>query len=334
MDWNKGFSSRYYASRVDPNTWRDVERFELISGSVSRVDSGTYESADIDCREFDTSVETWIRIYLDTRQGGSAAHVPIFTGLASTPEVTINGNVKQYPVACYSVLQPADDVLLPLGWYAPTGANSGNVIRELLKVTPAPVTVEANAPELQTAVLAEESETNLSMVQKLLNIMNWRLRIMGDGEIVISPKPLNESATFDAIESDSVEPQITVRKDWFSCPNVLRATVEDLTAIARDDSADSPLSTVNRGREVWAEETSATLNVDEGIAEYSQRRLKEKQTVATEISYSRRFLPDVYVSDYIRLHYPRQGLEGLYRVVSQTIELSHGARTSEEVTSV
>ena len=49
------------------------------------------------------------------------------------------------------------------------------------------------------------------------------------------------------------------------------------------------------------------------------------------VSYNRRFNPDVMVSDIVRLQYPHLGISGDYRVVSQSIELGSGARTSEEV---
>ena len=39
MNWNKGFSAEYYASVVDPSTWRDIERFEIIDGDINRKSS-------------------------------------------------------------------------------------------------------------------------------------------------------------------------------------------------------------------------------------------------------------------------------------------------------
>ena len=40
------------------------------------------------------------------------------------------------------------------------------------------------------------------------------------------------------------------------------------------------------------------------------------------------------VGDMVRLHYPAQGLDGLFRVKSQNIELGYNARTTEEVEAV
>ena len=62
------------------------------------------------------------------------------------------------------------------------------------------------------------------------------------------------------------------------------------------------------------------------------RRLREEQRYEQVASYERRYLPDVRPGDLIRLKYPAQGLNGMFQVSSQKIELGHGARTSEEVT--
>ena len=81
------------------------------------------------------------------------------------------------------------------------------------------------------------------------------------------------------------------------------------------------------------EETNCDMNTGESIEEYARRRLKEEQERATKISYNRRFHPDVNVGDLVRLSYPAQGLQGVYRVTEQTIEIEYGARTAEEVSA-
>ena len=331
MDWNKGFSAVYYASLVDRATWRDTDKFEITGGSVTRSDSSLIESADVSTR-YQFEGEKWIRVYMDTRQDGAAGHVALFTGLAVPPQTDIKGNVISYSLECYSVLKPAEDVLLDRGFYVAESANSGDVLMQLLKVTPAPVEVAREfTPRLKTTIIAEEGETHLSMVYKVLKAIGWRIRLTGDGRIIICPKANKASVTYDALDNDAVEPQITMNHDWFACPNVFRAIADDMMAIARDDRPESALSTVSRGREVWMEETGCTLNLGEGIAEYALRRLKEEQAKAYDCSYRRRFHPDVTVSDLVALHYPKQGLNGNYKVTEQRIELGSGCRMEEQV---
>ena len=91
------------------------------------------------------------------------------------------------------------------------------------------------------------------------------------------------------------------------------------------------LSIPNRGREIWKEDNSASLGDAESIADYALRRLREEQQRYITVSYDRRYVPNVMVSDLITLNYPAQGVVGMYKIQSQTIDLSYGARTSEDV---
>lgn len=333
MDWNKGFSASYYGTYVDPVTWRDTGRFEITGGGVSRTKTDKMESADVDCTAYPIG-EHWIRLHLIARQNDSSSHDALFTGLACSPEDAFDGNRKNKAVQAYSVLKPAEDVLLERGWYAPAGADAALLIVNLLSVTPAPKRIEGASPKLKQAIIAEDGETRLSMTHKILEAIGWRIRISGYGEIVVCQKATDSLTTFDPLYADAIEPKVTVKNDWYSCPNVFRAVCDDLTAIAKDESDSSMLSVQNRGREIWMEDNSVSLGDSESIADYAMRRLREEQQQYTTVSYDRRYIPGVTASDLITLNYPAQGVTGTYEIQSQTIELSYGARTSEEVVMV
>lgn len=333
MDWSMGFSSSYYATIVDPATWRDIDRLEITKGSVSRSATNSLrESADIDGLRVDISKEYWVRLWLNARQDGESVREALFTGLMICPKKSINGQIVTLPMECYSVLKPADDVLLPRGYYVPAETNGANVVKQLLSVSPAPIVVENNSPLLVDAIIAENGESNLSMADKILSAMGWRLRISGDGTITVCPKA-SESSIILGTNYDIVEPEVDVERDWYDCPNVFRAVSDELYAIARDDSEDSLLSTVNRKREVWAEEMDCKLNDGEGIAEYALRRLKELQSYGKTVSYSRRYVPGIVPGDIITLNYP--GIEDLaidnYSIQSQSISLDKGVTVNEEI---
>ena len=330
MNWGKGFTASYYAYIIDAKTWRETELLQITEGSISRASTGLRDSADITCINYNDR-ERYVRIYLDVQQNGASEHVPIFTGLTSAPSRDIDGVLESNSIECYSVLKPAEDVLLQRGYYVPAEVNGGKIIKDLLSVAPAPVEIIGEAPALQTAVIAEDGENHLTMVDKVLTAINWRMRILGDGTIQILPPATETIRTFDPLNADVLEPTLKITRDWYACPNVLRAVSGDLVAVARDDSDTSPLSTINRGREVWAEESNVALNTGESIAEYAVRRLKELQLVETTASYTRRYDPDVLVSDRVRLNYPKQGLNGAYEITSQKIKLGYGCTTEEEV---
>ena len=286
------------------------------------------------CKKYEQDIEQWIRVYLDAKQNGTITHVPLFTGLATSPKKDLEGRFITTPLECYSVLKPCQDVLLQRGWYAPAEISCGNILKNLLSVTPAGVEIGDNIPSLTRAIIAEDGESNLSMVEKILNSINWRMRLSGDGTIYIEPKPSSVSVAFDALENDSIETNVSMERDMFSCPNVFSAISDDLSAIARDDNPNSIVSTVSRGREIWMEETDCDLADNESVADYALRRLKEEQQIATSVSYDRRFFPDIEIGDLIRMHYPEQGIDGIFQVSSQSISLGYGCKTSEEVKSV
>lgn len=334
MEWSKGYTASNYMTQVDPTTWRDIGVIQLTGGSIKRERTGLRESADVGCRHYEGGIERWVRIYMDCKQDGKDAHIPLFTGLASSPKTDMEGKRIKTPLACYSVLKPADDIILRRGWYAPAGISGADTIRRLLTVTPAPVVVDDGAPALESPIIAEDDETNLSMIEKILTAINWRIRIEGDGTIHVCPQASGPVVTFDPVYNDMIETSISITEDWYSCPNVYMAVSGDMTGIARDDSADSPLSTLSRGREVWKMESSAKLADNESIAEYAMRQLKEAQKVKKAASYTRRYLPDVIPGDVVMLHYPEQDLDGLFTVTSQSISLGYSAETSEQVSSV
>lgn len=329
IDWSKGYSSDYYMTTVDPVTWRDGTRINLTGGSIKREIADLMESATIDCESGPQFIEKWVRVYLDVNQNGIRDHIALFTGLATSPSSNIEGRFVSNSLECYSVLKPASDIYLLRGWYAQAGLSGGSVIKDLLSVVPAPIKMEENSPVLKSNIIAEDGETRLSMVEYILDVIDWIMQIEGDGTINIKPRNQDVAATYDAIDFDVIENQVQITEDWFNCPNVFMAISDDLTAIARDDSPDSIFSTVNRGREVWVQESGCDL-ADETIEQYAKRRLKQEQNIFKDISYDRRFVPNVYPGDIVRIKYPEQGLDGLFTIQSQSIEISHSARTSEE----
>lgn len=335
MIWSEGFTAAYYLTLVDPKSWRDIGRMKIASGSVERSEEGLMESADVSMTELPPGGEAWIRIWLDADQKG-VTHVPLFTGLTSAPSRDIDGRRQSYSVECHSVLKPVDDILPERGFYVPAEVTAPAAAARLLRTGIAPVEIAeiGDLPRLTESIIAEDGETNLTLAQKVLDAIDWRIRIDGRGVIHIEPNAETVTAMFDANQNDVIELSVTEEYDWFSSPNVLRAISDDLTAIARDDDPESPLSTVSRGREIWAEESSVTLGTNESLAAYARRRLKELQSPARTVSYARRFDPAVRVGDVVRINHPEIGIDGLFRVTSQNMKLEYGCRTAEEATAI
>ena len=329
IDWSKGVVARYYATIVDPQTWRDIETFDITGGSITCSNSGVRGSADIDCIVFDHDNEQWIRIYLDARQDNEGELVPLFTGLASSPDISYNGRVQNSKVRCYSPLFPAEKKYLPLGWYAQAGTDGATAIKDLLsEITPAPIIIDGSSRSITQNYVAENEETALTMVDKLLDAINWKIYIEGNGTIHIAPFDNTIVETFGQEENDVLEMNVTISNNWDEIPNVFRAVGSGIASIAKDEDPNSRFSISNRGREIWAQETNCVLNNGEKISDYAERRLKELQQVSKTIDYTRRFMPGIRIDDYVWLKYPEQNISGPFLIESQTINLNYGGQVS------
>lgn len=331
MDYSRGYRAAFYAVLLDPASWQETERVELISGSVNNISTGLRQSASLKVRDFDRTREHWLRVYMDARQGEDIDHVPLFTGIVSAPKEDVDGPVATNDLTCYSVLEPLDQPLL-IGQYIARGADAGKAIRGLLKATPAPVDIEEGTPRLEDYIVAEDNETSLTLIQKILDAIAWQMYIEGDGTITVRPKPETAAASFSAIGADVLEKTLSKTRDWFRVPNVYRVSSGDATATARDDNPSSPLSTVSRGREIVETERDITLGSNEGLAEYARRKLNEAQQIAEKADYTRRFVPTVHVGDKVRINY--DSLQGTYAILSQTINLTYNGQTQEQVERV
>lgn len=333
MDWNKGYTARYAVCRVEPLTWADAEELRFTGGSIDRADDDLIESADLDMTETPAGTECWVRVYLEARQNGVPIRSALFTGLTSAPVRDIDGGRETYRVECFSVLKPAEDMLLDPGWYAGPGTPGARLAAQLLACGPAPVKWNEGSPSLREYLVAESGETRLSMAWKIINAIGWRLRTDGSGEIFIEPQPTEPARVFDA-ENDVIELSVNDEQDWFGCPNCLKVVSGNVSATARDDDPTSALSTARRGREVWICESRVDLSDGESLAAYARRRLRELQRPARIISYTRRFDPDVRTGDLVEIRYPGAGINGTFRVLTQSLALGHNGATREEAAEV
>lgn len=327
MNWNHGFTYKNYGKIVDPNSWADRDMFNIPAGTVSKRSDDVRESASLTVLDFQPTGEQWIRIYMDISQDNDSYHVPLFTGIATTPSYDINGSVSSAKLECYSSLKPLEDVVLPRGWYARAYRKTSRILDELFAPTPAPVEYEEDLPVLEKHLISEDNESHLSMLDKLAEALDLTIRIGGDGRIRVEKTNYTPRAVFAPTDFDIIEPQYSKKNDWYECPNVVMVISDELMAIARDDNEDSSLSVQNRGREIWYVEDNVDPNKDETLAEYAKRILGKKQMAVETLSYKRRFIPDLQIGDCIRMRYP--DFAGIYRIVSQQYDMD--GSVSEEV---
>lgn len=323
MNWAKGYTAKYIARLVDRASFNDMEEIPIISGSISRdITSNLLESATIETHE--RIDEQWVRIYMIATQNGGSERIPLFTGLASSPARDINGVQNKYSIDLYSVLKPAADWMVPLGYYLPSGVQGETLIKALFDKVGIRMQSQLGSGVLTAPIVAEAGETYLSLAMQVLKAIGWYMYITGDGQVQMKPYETEPVTTFDT-EHDAIEPEIRDSKDMFSCPNVLRVTAGNYTTTVKDEN-----SIRDRGREIWAQEKIDLIS-GTSLTAYAMSRLAELQSPSRELEYTRRFHPDVRPGDAIRITCPRQQINGIFRVQNQKITLGYGARTEEVV---
>ena len=110
-----------------------------------------------------------------------------------------------------------------------------------------------------------------------------------------------------------------------------------------NDDENSPISTVNRGREIVYRETnpvfgSSSDSINDAMAtkfqinEYAEKLLRDLSTLEYTLSYTHGYCP-VRVGDCVLLNYTKAGLDNVKaKVTSQSIKCTHGCPVTETAT--
>lgn len=328
MDFTESYSARFSMWSVDPTTWldvREVMELEDLSIDADRGDA-QMESASATVGE-DPSYLLWVRIYLETTQGGEAERSPVFTGRVSAPKRELNGTESRWPLTIASVLSPCA-MVYPDDGYSIGGDVPTEVKRLLSGYTPAPVSITSKPHVLSQTIVAEGDWTVLDLAQEALSCAEGlRIRISGDGTIGITDDT-SPVSTLDTTIHDVVLPELTDTAERDKRPNVYRAVMDGVSAEWRDD-----VDVVERGV-VMVRDADVILTDGETLAEYARRKGLEAQKVSRTIELSREFDPSIKVGDVVSIDLPGQGIQGLFRVESQSIDHSEGGLVDEEVSEI
>ena len=125
--------------------------------------------------------------------------------------------------------------------------------------------------------------------------------------------------------------------DLYGIPNVVEVIYsygsDCKQAVAKNEDPNSPISIVNRGREIVYRDTEPSLAgyvTQDQIQSYAERLLKELSTLEYTISYTHAYCP-VRIGDCVRLNYERAGIKNIKaKVISQSIKCEPGCPVSEK----
>ena len=341
-DWTKTKQQTIEYYVVDPGTWRDIKKIDyVLDSSISRDSTlETLGSASITVSE--SIGECYIRIYLVTIQNGAKEKHSLGTFLVQSPSYSFDGKIKNITLDAYTPLLELKENPTPLGYSILKGENileiAYRIVREQVR---APVVKTQNDEILKTNFVANLDDTWISFVKDLIANADFSLALDDVGRILFTPNQdtmsLQPIWTYDDSNSSILYPDLTVDRDLYGIPNVVEVIYSDGTEYyygrAVNDDPSSPISTINRGREITHRESNPSMLGNPSqrrIQEYAENLLKELSSLEYTVTYTHGYCP-VRIGDCVRLNYKRAGIYGVKaKVISQNIKCESGCPVTEK----
>ena len=341
-DWTKTMQQTFEYYVVDPGTWKEIKKIDcVLNSSISRDSTlETLGSASITVSE--SIGECYIRIYLVTIQNGVRERHSLGTFLVQTPSYSFDGKIKNITLDAYTPLLELKENPTPLGYSILKDENildtAYRIVREQVR---APVVKTQNDETLNSNFVANLNDTWIVFVRDLIANANYSLALDDVGRILFMPNQdtmsLQPIWTYDDSNSSILYPELTVDRDLYGIPNVVEVIYSNGTEYyygrAVNDDPSSPISTINRGREITHRESNPSLlgNPNQKrIQEYAENLLKELSSLEYTITYTHGYCP-VRIGDCVRLNYRRAGINGVKaKVISQNIKCEPGCPVTEK----
>lgn len=340
-DWLSTMQQTFEYYIVDPATWKDKKKVDnVISSTINRdLNTDTLGSASISIAE--SLGECYIRIYLITIQNGVKSKYPLGTFLIQTPSYSFDGKIKNITMDAYTPLLELKENPPPLGYSILKGSNIlDNAYRIVREQVRAPVIKDGYNETLYNDFVANTNDTWVSYVRDLLANAKYLLGLDEMGRVLFLPKQETASLqpvwTYDDNNSSILLPKIDINHDLYGIPNVVEVVYsngqECYYGKAVNDNINSPISTVNRGREIKHRVINPDMMgnpTENQIQEYAKSLLKELSSLEYTITYTHGYCP-VRIGDCVRLNYSRAGINGVKaKVISQSIECKQGCPVTE-----
>lgn len=342
VNWTESMQQTFEYYIVDPGTWRDVKQLNNVkSCSINRdLETDTLGSATINVTE--SVGECYIRIYLVTIQNGVKEKHPLGTFLVQTPSSSFDGKIRNVTMDAYTPLLELKENPPPLGYSLLKGDNIMSKAYQLVRENArAPVVGTECSTTLYNDFVSNTDDTWITFLIDLIANAKYEFMLDELGRILFSPKQdtasLQPVKTFDDGNSSILYPEMSLDHDLYGIPNVVEVVYSsgDDTYHARvvNDDPNSPISTVNRGREIIYRVTNPDLvanPTDFQIQEYAKQLLRELSSIEYTVTYTHAYCP-VRIGDCVRLNYSKAGITDIKaKVISQTIKCEPGCPVTEK----
>ena len=343
-DWLSSMQQTFEYYIVNPETWKDDTPLKNVKTATINRDSTveTLGSATIDVT--DTVGECYVRAYLVTIQNGLRERHPLGTFLVQTPSSSFDGKLRSISMDAYTPLLELKENPPPLGYSILKGDNIMDTAYRLIRE-------QARAPVVRTECdktltfdfVAETNDTWMTFLSDLIYNAKYDFALDELGRILFAPRQdissLQPVWTYDDSNSSILYSDINMDHDLYGIPNVVEVIYsngsDSYYARVVNDDENSPISTVNRGREILHRVTDPDLVGDptnNQIQEYAKQLLRDLSSVEYTLNYTHAYCP-VRVGDCVRLNYSRAGLTNIKaKVISQSIKCEPGCPVTEKAT--
>lgn len=341
IDWTKSMSQTFEFYKVDPITWKDTTMLTQIKKcSISRdEETQTLGSATIDATE--TLDECYVRIYLVVSQNGFSEKVALGTYLVQTPSTSYDGKSNNITMDAYTPLIELKEGMPPLGYSLLKDTNIMDVAYDICREHMRAPVVKANSKKtLYSDFISNTNDTWTTFVSDLVANANYKIDLDEVGRVLFAPiqdiASLQHRWIYNDDNSSILYPEVTNKRDLYGIPNVVEVVYSTDTGyvfsrIVNDDE-NSPISTVNRGREIIYRDTNPNLSgepTQEMLDDYATQLLRNLSCLEHTITYTHGYCP-VRVGDCVLLNYKEAGLNNIRaKVISQNIKCVPGTPVQE-----
>ena len=341
IDWTKSMSQTFEFFQVDPLTWKNIKPITTIeSGTINRDESNeTLGSATFTSgSELD---ECYVRTYLVVNQNGEKDRISLGTHLVQTPSIDFDGKRHSYQMDAYTPLIELKESPPPIGYSLLKDQEimslATNLCREVMR---APIVPTKSTDKLHSDFVSNLDDTWLTFISDLIANAKYQFGLDELGRVIFEPisdiASLQPVWTYTDDNSSILYPDITDERDLYGIPNVVEVVYSTnagyLFSRVVNDDPNSPISTVNRGREIVHRDSNPSVSgtPDQAyIDNYATQLLRSLSCLEHTITYSHGYCP-VRVGDCVILNYKSSGIVNIKaKVTSQSIKCKTGCSVEE-----
>jgi hypothetical protein len=361
-DWTKSMTQTYEYYIVDPGTWKDMKRINVIKSSSIKRDSKVETRGSASFEVTEKLSECYIRTYLVTVQNGVTEKHVLGTHLVQTPSSKFNGRIANITLDGYTSLLELKENQPPIGFFVPktTKEDPVNVMEQAYMIARdnarAPVIKTECPSEVSHEFVADSGDTWITYISDLIanqvyedvrndnktRVTKYQLDVDELGQIMFTP--VQEIAVMQPIwtytddNSSILYPDISMEHDLYGIPNVVEITYSSngqlYYARVENNDPNSPLSTISRGRKISYRAINPTIGAGSNptqamVSEYASQLLESLSSLHCTVSYTHGYCP-VRVGDCVLLNYSRAGITNIKaKVISQDIKCTPGCSVTE-----